>query len=493
MARRFTSRIGEHIYDNNTGTIRKTLTRKEKDRKCNARIVLPAGGVLKRLSAPEYCLVILCFAFCLAGALMLPLDSCPDEAGRKMISDWIASMGTLPTGNEPEVIMEQWGFSYAYRPYLASILSGLFMKLASFLTRSDQILLAASRMTSVLSLTGCCVFCLLLGRRLFRKRWSAILFAAIVCFLPQVMFLGMYQNNDIFSLFAVSMILYFWIRGYDTGWSAGSCAGLAVGLSAGLLSYYSAYGWLLMSVLLCLPAVLTDPAIRDKKGLILRRILLIAGICLLLAGWFFIRNAVLRDGDILGITSEHKLRQDPAYLARLEAAGKPLYEYVNYRRDGMSVWQFLQFREFEWLRMTTQSFVGVFGYMTIYLPGYQYGWYYAVFAAGMILFCATQLHRKRSKRNDLLFLMMVFSSGLCFFLHFWSSYARDYQPQGRYVITFVLQLSFMLADATDRTDIHAGQTKDGKPRELHPGAVLTGVWILLFVRVFFETMMKMLS
>ncbi len=172
-----------------------------------------AGGngnemVKRRLSAPEYCLIVLCFAFCLAGALLLPIDACPDETGRRQISDWIFLRGTLPTGNEPEVIMEQWGFSYAYRPYLVSILSGLFTKLASFLTGSGRILVAASRMPCVLSLTGCCIYCLLLGHRLFRKKWPAVLFAAMICFLPQAVYLGMYQNSDILSLFAVSMILY---------------------------------------------------------------------------------------------------------------------------------------------------------------------------------------------------------------------------------------------------------------------------------------------
>ena len=39
---------------------------------------------------------------------MLPIQSCPDEAGKRMISDWISIHGTLPTGFEPEVIMEEF-------------------------------------------------------------------------------------------------------------------------------------------------------------------------------------------------------------------------------------------------------------------------------------------------------------------------------------------------------------------------------------------------
>ena len=313
----------------------------------------------------------------------------------------------------------------------------------------------------------------------------------MVCFLPQAMFLGMYQNNDILSLFAVCMVLYYLIQGYDNKWSFGSCIGLAVGLSIGLLSYYSVYGWLLLSLLFCLTAILRDPEIQNKRSLILRRLLLISGICLLLAGWFFIRNAIYRDGDILGIASEQKLRQDPVYLEKLQASGKRLADFVNYQRDGMSVWQFLRFRDWEWLRMTTRSFVGVFGYMTIYLPPYQYGLYYAIYAAGILLFCMIRLRRERCVRKDRLFLMMMVSAGICFFLHFWASYARDYQPQGRYVITFAIPLSFMLADALDHANMQLKQ-KNGKNVQLKPEAAIAAIWILLFVRVFFETMMKML-
>lgn len=306
------------------------------------------------------------------------------------------------------------------------------------------------------------------------------------------MFLGMYQNNDILSLLAVSMILYYLAEGYDNRWSLKSCAGLAVGLSVGLLSYYTIYGWLLMSVLFCLAAVLTNPEIENKKGLIVRRTSMVAGLCLLLAGWFFIRNAIILEGDILGMRSEQKLRQDPAYIEKFAASGKQLVDFVNHRREGMSAWQFLQMKDHEWLRMTTQSFVGVFGHMIIYLPYYQYGMYYAVFAMGMLLFCITQLNRERCKRNDRLFLMMILSVGICFLLHFWSSYARDYQPQGRYVITLAFPLSFMLVDGLEHVDIQMGRQTDGRRKKAELAPVLAVLWILMFIRVFFETMTKML-
>ena len=239
----------------------------------------------KRLSAKEYLLVRLVFCICLTGALLLPMEQCPDEAGRHLLSNWIVRTGTLPTGNEMETMLmswedvnasvlsiradsefDGWGFSYALRPYLSSIVGAVFERIALCFTDSPRILLAASRMCSVLSVTFCCFFCLRLGHRLFNKQGAAALFAALVCFLPQVQFIGMYQNNDSLSLCAVSMMLYYLIEGFDLGWPVRSCVGLGISFSLGLLAYYSVYGWLLMGAALAEQSLKPIRSFRAKAG-----------------------------------------------------------------------------------------------------------------------------------------------------------------------------------------------------------------------------------
>ncbi len=459
----------------------------------------------ERFSALEIVLIVLCFCICLTGALLLPVDKCPDEGGRCQISDWIYRTGTLPTGDEwqtilmkwqdtsapvgtiiPDTPVDGWGFSYALRPYLSSIIAALFMKAASLFTGSPRALFVASRMGSVLSVTLCCFFCLRLGHRLFERRGSALLFATLVCFLPQVMFLGMYQNNDIMALCTVSMMLYFWVEGCKRKWPVQSCVGLAVSFSMGLLSYYSIYGWILMCALFCVPAVLTDPEIPDKGRLILRRAALIAGICLLLAGWFFIRNAILHNGDFLGIASEETSRE------KMRALGYTLYDYVRYCDLGMDVAAFLQMGDRWWLRMTCWSFVGVFGYMDILLPMPQYNIYYLVFITGAVLYAAVLIRHKPGKRDALLMFMMVSAGVITFFLHFWQSYARDYQPQGRYVITLILPLAYMPSYGSDKTVFAVRDPKTGKAVELNPAVVLSVLWLTLFVWAACGTMTKML-
>ena len=436
----------------------------------------------KKYRILEAVLVLLVFCICLTGAFVLPVDECPDESGRLILADWLAGKGTLPVGNESELIIRGWGFSYALRPYLSTMIGALFMRTASLLNGSPRIMLTASRMCSVLSVTASCFFCLRIGHRIFEHQSAVVLLAAIVCFLPQVIFLGMYQNNDALSLCAASMILYSFVNGYDCKWSAKSCLLIAVSFSIAMLSYYSVYGWILACAISCVIAVLTDPEIPDKGRLIYSRMLLILGICLLLVGWFFVRNAFLHNGDFLGIVSEKTSR------ALLREQGYKLYPYTCFREEGKSVIEFLRFHNHEWLRWTAESFVGRFGNMIYYLPHIQYSVYYMVFVTGVLQCFFVLMRSKPSFRNALLMLMILVSSGITLLLHFWQSYTRDYQPQGRYIITVVLLISFATAYGFDQMVVFRAPGEDRM--QLDPATVLTLVWLLLFVWAWFGTMIK---
>ena len=447
---------------------------------------------MKCLSGIEYLLVVLAFLVCLTGALLLPINQCPDEFVRNLLISWMVEKGTLPTGDELETIplapppADTYGFSYALRPYLPAMIGAVFVKIARLFGSSDRVLLAAGRMCSVLSVTGCCWVCLLLGHRLFDRRSSAILFAVLVCFLPQVQFLGMYHNNDALSLFAVCMMLFFLVDGYARRWPIKSCVGLAIGFSIGLLSYYSIYGWILMCTVFCIVSVITDQEIIDKGSFIFKRAGLIAGICLLLAGWFFIRSAILHNGDFLGLAYEQVSR------ARVEAMGYKLFQYICYRCDGLSIPEFLRVKNYEWIKVTLKSFVGTFSNLSLFLPLTLYGIYYAIFGFGVLRFLAVLLHRPTEKRDRLLLIVMLVSCGINMVLHLWQSYARDYQAQGRYIITTIVFLAFMIAYGMDKTTLSVMKKGEEGADVLHPAAALTVIWLALFFWVLLRTMTKMI-
>ena len=420
------------------------------------------------LSRTETAIVLTVFVICLVCALVIPPARCPDESARMTLTNWIYEHHSLPTGNEPETVIRGWGFSYALRPYLSAIIGAAFMMLFSLFSRAEGLLLLGSRMGSVLSVTVCCVYCLLLGHRLFRKRSSAILMALTVCFLPQVLFLGSFQNNDSLSLAAVSMMLYYLVCGYDDHFSLKTCIKLGIAFSVALLSYYSVYGWILAGVVFCVVAVLQDPGISRKGTFILQRALLIAGISLLLAGWFFIRNAVLHEGDFLGISSELRMR------ASMRSQGMKLYEMDSPRDTGLSPAGFLISRGLSWFGTTLRSFIGVFGYMDVVLPAAVYILYLAFFLAGIILFVRSCLHSAPDRRARLLFPAMLAACIITLLLSLYASYARNYQPQGRYIISVILLPAYMAARGADSTELPAGTG-----RKVSLSAVLSAVWLLL--------------
>lgn len=453
---------------------------------------MQSSKIAARLSALEYGLILICFAICLTGATLLPVNQCPDEFDRSRLIVWMVERGTLPTGDELETFAldpppdENYGFSFALRPYLSAMIGAAFVKIAALFSDSDRVLLLASRMGSVLSVAGSCWFCLRLGRRLFDRRGSAVLFATIVCFLPQVLFLGMYYNNDSLSLLAVCAMLYYLVDGYDKKWNVGCCVGLGVAFSVGLLSYYSIYGWILMCVVFCLASVLLDSGFRDKGRLILKRALLIMGICLALAGWFFIRGALIHNGDFLGINYEHVSR------ARVASLGYILHPFESYRDFGMSVPEYLRVKGFEWFWMTVRSFVGVFGNLNIIMPDFIYGVYYTIIALGVLRFFAVRHRGQPDRRDRLLFTVMIVSTGINIALHFWQSYARDYQPQGRYIISLILPIAYMLACGADQTALTVRNHRPGRAAELNPAAGLVALWLLLFIWAALGSMTRML-
>lgn len=384
-------------------------------------------------------------------------------------------------------MIPDWGYSYALYPYLSSMIGAVFVKVAALFTGSARVLRAASRMCSVLSITGCCFICLKLGRRLFERRSSAVLFASLVCFLPQVLFLGMYHNNDALSLFAVAMMLFFFVDGYEKKWPVKSCVGLAAAFSVGLLSYYPIYGWILMCAVFCAVSIATDRSIPDRGALFRKRAALIAALCLLFAGWFFLRSALLHDGDLLGFRTELSSRE------RMREQGALVHDYVCYRSASMSIPAFLRVEKYGFIRLTAASFIGLFGNMAFPLPMALYGLYTAIFVLGLLLFAAVCSKNRPCRRDRPLMYLMTSSVLINIALHFWHSYARDFQPQGRYIITAILPLAYMVSYGLDRRGLLLTGEEERARASLDPAAALTLVWLLLCAWACLGTMPKMLA
>lgn len=423
----------------------------------------------------------------------MSIDMAPDEDMRNDIPYWIYTHHALPRGDEVELLENNvWGFSYGFSPcLLPTILATLMMRIFSLFSSSEASLLLASRMISSLSSVGSMLLCFAIGDRLFKNKWSSYFLAIFIGFLPQVTFISSYFNNDAFSLFACTLILYYLITGREQHWSIRKCIGLAAAMSACILTYYNAYGWLIVCVVFCIVSCLMDKTIEKKAKFLASRVVLIAGIVLCLAGWAFIRNALLYDGDFLG-------REISNICAKNWAeAGHYVHVPSPPQSQGLSLGEMLF--DGYWIPTTLKSLVAVFGGMNIFVSMKLYYGYLFLIVLGL----CTGIYYVLKERNDFILygsLVIAIIAPVCVSIMY--SYTSDYQPQGRYIMPMLPALAVFVVLGYDRLAlrfqnkkhyyIYFGTTEEEKCVPLLPVGVNISVlascaWLFLFLLIYFKT------
>lgn len=424
----------------------------------------------------KYMLIFGFFCICFGSSIFLKTEHAPDEAMRMLVPQYIVSHHTLPNGMEPEVRSSIWGFSYALYPYLASILSAGFMGIVSLFTQNAIALLTAARLVSVLSGTGTLILVFLIGEELFERRESALLCGILTCFLPQFVFLSCYVNNDSFAIFSIALILYFWIRGTKSAFCKKDCAGLGAGCGLCALSYYNAYSWLLCSILLFF--VFMVKAKKPAKE-IFKKALFIFLIAFLIGGWFFIRNAVLHNGDLFGMrTSDESATLYAEKEFKPESRITPASEGWSFRQTFL---QTPEGRTTNWLFSTISSFIGSFSYATVHLPMLLYLLYGALMAFGFLLFLFLGMvpHWFRQKPQRLLFVMMLLSCLITLLLSMYNTYFNDYQSQGRYLMPALIPLMIWITGGY--SSLTAKLPKEWKRAACYLTLLPGTIWLVLFL------------
>ncbi len=378
-------------------------------------------------------IIAVVFALTTVMAYKLPRAYAPDEYMRNAIAYFIFRHGKLPVGNEFELINNLYGFSYASLPFLPAIISAGIMKVASFFTQSEHLIFFASRMVSVISVTLIPYVSFLIGDKVFQKKSSTYLFAIISAFLPQVIFIGGYFNNDTLALLGAYLIMYFLILGKEKLWSTKTLIGLSVSLSFVLLSYYNAYGWVLVSIIFCVVSCLFDERIDNKFKFIFKKFSIVFLITVLLAGWFFIRNAILHNGDFLGRNTANII------AAEFEKSGHEIFKFNPPKAQGISVFSMLG--DGVWLKTTIQSFIGKFGMLSINLPDFLYTCYYIFFGLGFVLAIIFAIFDRKKYFWHICLLIAGITPLVLTVIY---SYSSDYQPQGRYAISLLPALAYFV-------------------------------------------------
>lgn len=415
--------------------------------------------LMKKLTKDVY-MEVLFFAFVLGiwllWAFILPLNEGPDENMRLQIAQFILKYGKLPTGDQKEIMDYTWGFTYAFRPILPQMLEALFMRIAMVFTRDAFALLFSARLVSVLSGAVFFWYVKALGDMLFERKSLRWVFLLLNVCLPQSSFLFTYLNCDSMALTASAMILYYLLKGMRNGFSVPACVWLGVSLSICVLSYYNAYGFLITAVLIFSGYYLERIRKGDAcKGEFLRKGLLVSGIVLVLAGWWFVRNYMLYDGDFLGLRTQEECAQRYA-MDIFKPSGRR-----NGVNMGISLADML-FRS-DWALLVFKSFVGILAPLTKAHRAWIFAGYGLLFLAGgtgILRECIQALGRRYGRKNrgnarngreafDASRLM--FHAGLVTavllpnIMNIWYSYSNDYQPQGRYSMPMLVPFMYYVA------------------------------------------------
>lgn len=389
----------------------------------------------------EISFILLVIIFYTSWMVIQPYSVAPDEAMRYDIPSFIFNHGRLPVGWEPELINNAWGYSYAFYPMLSYIISAFFMKLVSFFTLNTTALLMAARTTSLLCSIGTAYVSLKIGKKLFKGN-LAFLFACIIAFLPQNVFMCSYVNTDALAIFSTALIVYSWIIGIETRWNLKSCVFLGVAISLCALSYFNAYGFILCSVIIYF---VTNLFVQKDERNIKRFFFcgfIIVGIFLILAGWWFIRNFLIYNGDFLGMRTCD-------ICAELNAAeGVKPSQLDNSKNLGESLFYMLFNRK--WLINTIGSFIGCFGAMNIPLHLWMYVVLAGIICVGLILMLFDVKNLFRVKKDNsmemkgVLSYTMLIALIIPFVLNLTHSYSIDFQPQGRYILPLLIPLSYFV-------------------------------------------------
>lgn len=423
---------------------------------------------------PEIIFLAAIFLFIYTWAAVQPFNVSPDEHMRYDIVQYLLDHGKLPHGGDPEIRDPNWGISYAFNPILAYMYMAVFAKIVSCFTDQFETIVLAARFGNVLLGVGTAWLTLKLGDHFFEK-WRKWLFAALVMFLPGTVFIFSYVNTDGLAIFATVWILLFWARSMKQGWTWKNCIGLASGLGLCALSYYNAYGVILASVFYFILDVL---CFREKKWdfkFLFSRGFAIAGIALLIAGWWFVRSYIIYDGDILGMTTSSMYSEMYA-IEELKPSNRFRLSDTEMSLPGMFFFVPGQWLH-NWTMTVAVSFVGTFGYMTVFMPFWLTRCYFIVFILGVIGIVMKlgqtflirkreylvvrkeingepvkikMIQKKKELSKDALFhWCLVLTAVIPLVLLIYYAYCSDFQAQGRYLLPGLMALMYFVTRGID--------------------------------------------
>jgi putative flippase GtrA len=309
------------------------------------------------------------------------------------------------------------GANYVANAYTAKIAHSIFG--ASFYVGARL----ASVVWGVIFLN--CLF--LLGRRLGKSSFIGLVTASAIAFIPQVLFIFSYTNQDAHSL-AISAIVLLALTTLLQDRTRRSIILFAIAFG-GLLPLVKFNFFILIPFIVGALLVGAAKRLFTKQQILL---LISASVVafLLIAGFWYARNLLLYH-DLLG---QHFM------VHKMTEYGKPAQPYP------LDLNTLQTFANNDFFKTLFQSFFVAYGYMQLFLSDGQY----SVIQAGLLIALAAYAYiavsADRRDRKILVAALGVFLIvlALAICLVFYNSAIYDYQAQGRYLFPVLPCLAVLL-------------------------------------------------
>lgn len=391
----------------------------------------------------ELCFYLFVFFMILGFILLQPFGEGPDESNRYKVTEYIRVHGELPHGADEELHIVGYGASYAFQPILSYIIQGYFNRFISLFTTEFQVLLFFARLINAITGVIMAVFVRKMSKLIFDRPLMAWAFTMGICLLPQNLFIHSYVNTDSMAALATAIIIYALIKGYQDYFQMGTSITLSIGIALCALSYYNAYGIIICAIILFFLRFFqrVDGKLKFHYLDFLKKGSYISLLVLSAISWWFIRNYLLYDGDILGMTAR-KINaietSTPEY--------SPLTKFTYYN-EGYSFFEMVNTQNFRML--LSNSFIGLFGPMNVYMQVGIYRIFKAIFLIGALSFFLPVKEKTLlsglSKLRKLHFnFMMLLNISIVTFLCMYYNYTWDYQPQGRYLLPMLISVMYFV-------------------------------------------------
>ena len=221
--------------------------------------------------------------------------------------------------------------------------------------------------------------------------------------------------------------------------------------------------------------------------------------------WIDTRIASLLENDITSLVNQANqaaalkesflgFRTEALTRQQLQDQGVELIRYTNLYQDGYPLSYMFQLYDGMFLSYTLKSYVGVFGYMNIFLPEIMYGLYLGMILMGILVYAAVSFTYKKNPLQRNIMWMMLGASIITIALHIAHSYFRDFQAQGRYILTTAVFLAWMIAYGFDHVEVRSHGAEAANRCSISAALFTNGmllIWIVLFVCALTNTMSQM--